>query len=102
VRIIGLGQAVLLYNWTRADLNDTRFSTAAGDQLGYLLNNAPRAPSGAISHRVSDVELWCVLAYRSDLPFSDLTLTSNSRVRIQGRLRIYGTSLHRIFWCPPE
>jgi rhamnogalacturonyl hydrolase YesR len=58
-----LGQAVLLYNWTRADLNDTRFSTAAGDQLGYLLNNAPRAPSGAISHRVSDVELWADFVY---------------------------------------
>jgi hypothetical protein len=58
--IIGLGCAVLLRNWTRVDLTDTRFSTAAGDQLGYLLNDAPRAPSGAISHRVNDVELWCV------------------------------------------
>jgi hypothetical protein len=72
--IIGLGSAVLLRNWTRVDLNDTRFSTAAGDQLGYLLNNASRAPSGAISHRVSEVELWCVFVYNSNRPFSDLTL----------------------------
>ena len=72
--IIGLGSAVLLRNWTRVDLNDTRFSTAAGDQLGYLLGSAPRAPSGAISHRVSEVELWCVFVYNSNLPYSDLTL----------------------------
>ena len=59
-RWLGLGQAVLLRNYTRADLSDTRFSTAAGEQLGYLLGNAPRAASGAISHRESEVELWCV------------------------------------------
>jgi hypothetical protein len=72
--IIGLGQAVLLRNWTQADLNDTRFSTAAGEQLGYLLNNATRASSGAISHRTSEVALWCVLVYRLNLPVSNLTL----------------------------
>lgn len=71
--ILGLGHAVLLRNWTRVDLNDTRFSTAAGSQLGYLLNNAPRSRSGAISHRASEVELWCVFVYSLNLPFSDLT-----------------------------
>jgi len=60
-RWLGLGQAVLLRNHTRADIGDTRFSTAAGEQLGYLLNDAPRADSGAISHREGEVELWCVL-----------------------------------------
>jgi hypothetical protein len=99
--IIGLGPAVLLRNWTRVDLNDTRFSSAAGQQLGYLLNQAPRSGSGAISHRVSEVALWCVLCFRSNLPLSDRTLGC-ARVRIQGRLCIYGTSLHRILWCPPE
>lgn len=58
-----LGQAVLLRNYTRADLSDTRFSTAAGEQLGYLLGNAPRAASGAISHRESEVELWADFIY---------------------------------------
>lgn len=68
--IIGVGSAVLLRNWTRVDLNDTRFSYAAGEQLGYLLNQAPRSPSGAISHRVDEVALWCVLRYRSTPPLS--------------------------------
>lgn len=61
---IGLGQAVLLANWTRIDLTDTRFSTAAGEQLGYLLGNAPQADSGAISSRDDQVQLWCVLCPR--------------------------------------
>jgi hypothetical protein len=69
--IIGLGSAVILRNWTRVDLNDTRFSFAAGLQLGYLLNQAPRSGSGAISHRVDEVALWCVLRCRSNLPLSD-------------------------------
>ncbi|KAI9448527.1 Six-hairpin glycosidase [Lactarius indigo] len=58
-----LGQAVLLRNWTRRDLTDTRFSTAAGEQLGYLLGSAPRADSGAISHRDDQVQLWADFVY---------------------------------------
>ncbi|KAH9027246.1 Six-hairpin glycosidase [Lactarius pseudohatsudake] len=58
-----LGQAVLLRNWTRRDLTDTRFSTAAGEQLGYLLSFAPRADSGAISHRDDQVQLWADFVY---------------------------------------
>jgi len=58
-----LGQAVLLRNWTRRDLTDTRFSTAAGEQLGYLLGVAPRANSGAISHRNDQVQLWADFVY---------------------------------------
>ena len=105
--IIGLGSAVLLRNWTRADLNDTRFSLAAGQQLGYILNDAPRSGSGAISHRVNEVALWCVLRYRSNLflTLSWVVLLQHSipsRVRIQGRLCIYGAPLPRILWCPPE
>lgn len=71
VAIIGIGPAVLLRNWTRVDLNDTRFEFAAGQQLGYLLNSAPRSASGAISHRVNEVALWCVLRYTSNPPVSD-------------------------------
>ena len=59
-RWLGLGLAVLLRNWTRVDITDMRFSTAAGEQLGYLLNCAPRSDSGAISHRESEVRLRCV------------------------------------------
>ncbi|KAI9449496.1 Six-hairpin glycosidase [Lactarius psammicola] len=42
---------------------DTRFSTAAGEQLGYLLGFAPRADSGAISHRDDQVQLWADFVY---------------------------------------
>src|SRR6266849_4621568 len=103
VAIIGLGPAVLLRNWTRVDLTDTRFSFAAGQQLGYLLNQANRSGSGAISHRVNEVALWCVPPLSFEPSFF-LTLfwvlllehSTPPRVRIQGRLCIYGTPLHRI------
>lgn len=58
-----LGQAVLLRNWTRRDLTDTQYSTAAGGQLGYLLGVAPRAASGAISQRDDQVQLWADFVY---------------------------------------
>jgi len=58
-----LGQAVLLRNWTRTNLTDTRFSSAAGEQLGYIINDAPRAASGAISHRSTEVQLWSDFVY---------------------------------------
>jgi len=58
-----LGQAVLLYNWTRRDQTDIRFSTAAGEQLGYLLGAAPQADSGAISSRDDQVQLWADFVY---------------------------------------
>ncbi|TFY55339.1 hypothetical protein EVG20_g9357 [Dentipellis fragilis] len=48
-----IGSAVLLRNWTRPDLKDTSFSDAAAGQLQYLLEDAPRTPEGAISHRES-------------------------------------------------
>ena len=56
--IPGLGVAVLLANWTRTNLSDTRLADAAKDQLDYLLNVAPQTPDGAISHRADQVQLW--------------------------------------------
>ena len=55
---LGIGVAVLLANWTRKDLSDNRFSTAAGSQLNYLLNYSPHTDDGAISHRSEQVQLW--------------------------------------------
>ena len=55
---LGIGTAVLLTNWTRADRSDHEFSTAAGHQLKYLLDVAPRTSDGAISHRADQVQLW--------------------------------------------
>ena len=54
----GLGQAVLLANWTRTNLSDHEFSFAATNQLNYLLDVAPRTDDGAISQRDDQVQLW--------------------------------------------
>ncbi|KAA1465990.1 Six-hairpin glycosidase [Dentipellis sp. KUC8613] len=58
-----IGSAVLLRNWTRPDLKNTSFSDAAAGQLQYLLQDAPRTPEGAISHRESQVQLWADFVY---------------------------------------
>lgn len=58
-----MGCAVLLANWTRGDKSDTSYSTAASDQLSYLLNDAPRTDEGAISHRADQVQLWSDSVY---------------------------------------
>ncbi|KAK0206262.1 Six-hairpin glycosidase [Desarmillaria ectypa] len=58
-----LGIAVLLANWTRTNTSDTSFSTAAGEELDYLLNYALRSYSGAISHRSDQVQLWSDFIY---------------------------------------
>ncbi|THV05421.1 Six-hairpin glycosidase [Dendrothele bispora CBS 962.96] len=58
-----VGVAVLLANWTKSDLTNTAYSTAAGNQLNYLLNVAPRTASGAISHRADEAQLWADFVY---------------------------------------
>jgi len=58
-----IGNAVLLANWTRPNLSDTTFSFAAGQQLAYLLDYAPRTPEGAISQREDQVQLWADFIY---------------------------------------
>ncbi|TFK73011.1 Six-hairpin glycosidase [Pluteus cervinus] len=58
-----IGVAVLLANWTRTDLSNTMYADAAGEQLDYLLNHAPRTPEGAISHRTDQAQLWSDFVY---------------------------------------
>ncbi|KAI0650661.1 Six-hairpin glycosidase [Trametes meyenii] len=58
-----IGVAVELTNWTRTDRGDHEFSTAAGHQLKYLLEVAPRTSDGAISHRSEQVQLWSDFVY---------------------------------------
>jgi len=56
-----IGISILLANWTgQTNGNGTNFASAVRDQLDFLLNVAPRTPDGAISHRVSIVQLWYV------------------------------------------
>ena len=59
----GLGVCVLLRNWTLPQNENAPYATAASEQLDYLLNVAPRAPNGAISHRESQVQLWADFIY---------------------------------------
>ncbi|KAJ7591410.1 Six-hairpin glycosidase [Mycena floridula] len=58
-----IGPAVLLANWTKTDPSNTAYSTAAGQQLDYLLNYAPRTPEGAISQRADEAQLWADFIY---------------------------------------
>lgn len=40
------------------DANAGAYAAAAAETIQYLMNGAPRAPNGAISHRVDVVALW--------------------------------------------
>ncbi|KAL1748225.1 glycoside hydrolase family 105 protein [Schizophyllum fasciatum] len=56
-----IGVAVILANWTGQDGQD--YAGAARDQLDYLLYHVPRTDDGAISHRVSEAQLWSDSVY---------------------------------------
>ncbi|KAH8977032.1 glycoside hydrolase family 105 protein [Lactarius hatsudake] len=57
-----IGIAVLIANWT--DLGGENYSAAATAQLEYLFGpRVPKTENGAISHRVSEVQLWSDSVY---------------------------------------
>ncbi|EDR00386.1 uncharacterized protein LACBIDRAFT_144731, partial [Laccaria bicolor S238N-H82] len=58
-----IGVSVLLANWTGQDGGQLDYSGAAKDQLDFLLQKVPRTSDGAISHRVSTVQLWSDFVY---------------------------------------
>ena len=58
-----IGVCVLIANWTGQDAGQVDYAGAATDQLNYLLQDVPRTSDGAISHRVSQVQLWCVFLH---------------------------------------
>lgn len=53
-----IGMCVLLANWTKQDAGQIDYAGAAKDQLDFLLQEVPRTSDGAISHRVSELQLW--------------------------------------------
>lgn len=73
---VSIGVALLVANWTGAPepeldkpvATDSPLGTSAGqgvtyaraveEQLEYLLTVVPRAPNGAISHRIETTQLW--------------------------------------------
>uniref|UniRef100_A0A8H7XME6 Uncharacterized protein n=1 Tax=Psilocybe cubensis TaxID=181762 RepID=A0A8H7XME6_PSICU len=58
-----IGVAVLLADWTNQDDGRLDYAGAAKDQLDFLLTKVPRASDGAISHRVSELQLWSDFVY---------------------------------------
>lgn len=70
-----IGVAVLLANWTGQGGQD--YAGAATDQLNYLFQNISQTSDGAISHRVSELQLWCVRLFIS--PFLQPTIPSCHR-----------------------
>ncbi len=62
-------------NWTRSDLSDKSYATAATAQLNYLLNTAPKTKDGAISHRAEQVQLW----YAASMTYSFTLLIGGPR-----------------------
>ncbi|KAG8758222.1 hypothetical protein FRC14_000469, partial [Serendipita sp. 396] len=55
-----VGVAVLLANQTFANAS---YALAASQEIQFLLEVVPRAPNGAISHRVSEAQLWDDFVY---------------------------------------
>ena len=62
-----IGVSVLLANWTKQDSSQIDYAGAATDQLEYLLYKVPHTSDGAISHRVSQVQLWCVPEFSDNM-----------------------------------
>ena len=53
-----IGMCVLLANWTNQDAGKIDYAGAAKDQLDFLFQDVPMTNDGAISHRVSQIQLW--------------------------------------------
>ncbi|THG98168.1 hypothetical protein EW026_g3969 [Hermanssonia centrifuga] len=88
-----IGVAVLLANWTgQASQDKLDYAGAATDQLNYLFNDVPHTSDGAISHRVSQLQLWSDFVYMVP-PFLSYygVVTSNQSMLQQGynQIKLY-------------
>ena len=54
------GVAALIANWTGSGNSSLDFGGAAEQQMAFLWSKVPRTDDGALSHRVSQVQLWYV------------------------------------------
>ncbi|KAF8337494.1 Six-hairpin glycosidase-like protein [Cantharellus anzutake] len=81
-----LGVAVILGNLTGADtgIPNVTFASAAWEQVQYLLTEVPRAPNGAISHRVN--ECWDFV-YMCPPFFAYYGVVTNNRSLVQEAYR---------------
>ncbi|KAI0067410.1 hypothetical protein BV25DRAFT_1819734 [Artomyces pyxidatus] len=77
-----IGVAVLLANWTGVGGDD--YAGAAQDQIEYLFGSSvPKTPDGAISHRVSQVQLWSDSVYMVPPFLAYYGVTTNNRSMVQ-------------------
>ncbi|KAF9231375.1 hypothetical protein BU15DRAFT_90927 [Melanogaster broomeanus] len=59
-----IGVAVLLANWTgQRTVDGLDYAGAARDQVEFLFQDVPKSVDGAISHRMSQVQLWSDFVY---------------------------------------
>ncbi|KAG6810557.1 hypothetical protein H0H92_011342 [Tricholoma furcatifolium] len=93
-----IGFAVLLANWTGQGGED--YAGAALDQLNFLEFDVPRTSDGAISHRVSEVQLWSDFVYMVP-PFLAYygMITSNRTLLLEAYNQI---SLYRNYLLDPS
>ncbi|KAL5512387.1 hypothetical protein ACEPAG_3379 [Sanghuangporus baumii] len=58
------GVAALIANWTGQEgVSGVDYAGAAREQMDYLWQRVPRTEDGALSHRVSQVQLWSDFVY---------------------------------------
>ena len=81
-----IGVAVLISNWTK--LGGANYAAAATAQVQYLFGSAvPKTDDGAISHVVSQLQLW---------------YASHSYLLACPSVSSIATGAIRCIWCPPS
>lgn len=60
---VSVGVTAIIANWTGQSNDTVDYDAAIEAQMEYLWNNVPRTDDGAISHRVSQVQLWSDFVY---------------------------------------
>jgi hypothetical protein len=86
-----LGMCVLIANWTNQDGGQIDYAGAAKDQLNFLFQDVPMTSDGAISHRVSEVQLWYVSSYNSQVqPYAQFPSRSDFIYMVPPFLAYYG------------
>ncbi|KAJ8090276.1 hypothetical protein PM082_018872 [Marasmius tenuissimus] len=93
-----IGPAVLLAAWTNQQAQDgLDYMAAASDQLAYLYSSAvPKTNDGAISHRVTEVQLWSDFVYMVPPFLAYYGIQTNNRTLIAAayeQIRLYRSYL---------
>ncbi|KAL5480262.1 hypothetical protein ACEPAI_1532 [Sanghuangporus weigelae] len=91
------GVAALIANWTGQEgVSGVDYDGAAREQMDYLWERVPRTEDGALSHRVSQVQLWSDFVYMVP-PFLAYygVLTSNRSMveEAHNQIRLYRSYL---------